>query len=140
MISEKKLAAYSATEPLHLELRHIYRTRIRNHPLELDSQSHLFGRIPHLGLPGPLVSAVLFIYVLVRRRLIIITCILDTDTPFLWFSDHSVHILCPHIRNILIFWSVFQREEYVFGADTILRTVFQMQIEVFESDRLKNYK
>ena len=36
-------------EPDHLHLKHICRKRIRNHLLELDSHSHLFGRIPRLG-------------------------------------------------------------------------------------------
>ena len=51
---------YCMREPEGLELRHICRTRIRNHLLELDSQSHLFGRIPHLGLPGPLMRYLLY--------------------------------------------------------------------------------
>ena len=33
----------------HLELRHICRKTVRNHLLKLDSHSHLFGRVPHLG-------------------------------------------------------------------------------------------
>ena len=51
---------YCLQETDHLELRHICRTRIRNHLFELDSQSHLFGRIPHLGLPGPLMRCLLY--------------------------------------------------------------------------------
>ena len=47
-------------EPGHLELRHICRTSIRNHLLQLDSHLHLFRRIPLLGLPDPLMRYLLY--------------------------------------------------------------------------------
>ena len=47
-------------EPDDLQLQHICRNRIRNHLLELDSHSHLFGRIPRLGLPDPLIRYLLY--------------------------------------------------------------------------------
>ena len=41
-------------------LKHICREAIRKHLLELDPHSHLFGRIPRLGLPHPLKQYLLY--------------------------------------------------------------------------------
>ena len=42
-----------------LNLKHLCREAIRNHLLDLDPHSHLFGRIPQLGLPSTLTKFLL---------------------------------------------------------------------------------
>ena len=41
-------------------LKHLCRETIRNHLLELDRHTHLFGRVPRLGLPDALQSYLLY--------------------------------------------------------------------------------
>ena len=45
---------------LKLCLKHLCREAIRDHLLNLDPHTHLFGRIPQTGLPKPLVKFLLF--------------------------------------------------------------------------------
>ena len=45
---------------LRFDLKHLCREAIRKHLLELDLHTHLFGRIPKLGLPKPLTEYLLF--------------------------------------------------------------------------------
>ena len=43
-----------------LHLKDICREAIRNHLLKLDPHTHLFGRVPRLGLPAALTDYLLF--------------------------------------------------------------------------------
>ena len=43
-----------------MNLSHLCREVIRNHLLELDPHTHLFGRVPRLGLPAALQSYLLY--------------------------------------------------------------------------------
>ena len=43
-----------------VNLSHLCREIIRNHLLELDPHTHLFGRVPRLGLPAALQSYLLY--------------------------------------------------------------------------------
>ena len=45
---------------LKLNLKHLCREGIRNHLLDLDPHTHLFGRIPQLGLPSLLTEFLLY--------------------------------------------------------------------------------
>ena len=45
---------------LRFDLKHLCRQEIRKHLLHQDSHTHLFGRIPQLGLPLPLTKYLLF--------------------------------------------------------------------------------
>ena len=47
-------------ETLKLNLKHMCRETIRKHLLSLDPHSHLFGRVPRLGLPVSLTSYLLY--------------------------------------------------------------------------------
>ena len=47
-------------ENLRFSLKHLCRERIRKHLLCLDPHTHLFGRVPRLGLPKPLTEYLLF--------------------------------------------------------------------------------
>ena len=44
----------------HLELKHICREAIRKHLLSLDRHTHLFVRVPQLGLPDLLTNYLLY--------------------------------------------------------------------------------
>ena len=46
--------------PLHGDLKHLCRECIRKHLLELDPHTHLFYRVPKLGLPRTLCSYLLY--------------------------------------------------------------------------------
>ena len=43
-----------------LSLKHICRMKIREHLLHLDPHTHLFGRVPRLGVPAALTDYLLF--------------------------------------------------------------------------------
>ena len=45
---------------LQRRLKHLYREAIRNHLIKLDPHSHLFRRIPQLGLPSSLTAYILY--------------------------------------------------------------------------------
>ena len=47
-------------DDLQLELKHICREAIRKHLLSLDPHTHLFGRVPRLGLPSLLTEYLLY--------------------------------------------------------------------------------
>ena len=47
-------------QDVKLQLKHICREAIRNHLLKLDPHTHLFGRVPRLGLPAALTDYQLF--------------------------------------------------------------------------------
>ena len=49
--SNEKEGYSSAPPPFRLHLKHICREAIRKHLLNLDPHTHLFGRVPRLGLP-----------------------------------------------------------------------------------------
>ena len=51
-------------ETLKLNLKHLCRQAIRKHLLKLDPHSHLFGRVPRLGLPVSLTSYLLYNFTL----------------------------------------------------------------------------
>ena len=43
-----------------LKLKHLCRETIREHLLDMDPHTHLFGRVPRLGLPASLTSYLLY--------------------------------------------------------------------------------
>ena len=45
---------------LRLSLKHLCRKTIRNHLITLDKHSHLFNRVPRLGLPSGLNTYLLY--------------------------------------------------------------------------------
>ena len=45
---------------LRIQLKHICREAVRKHLLNLDPHQHLFGRIPHLGLPEIITQYLLY--------------------------------------------------------------------------------
>lgn len=53
-------ARYLFFDDLKLCLKHKCREAIRKHLLDLDPHSHLFGRIPQLGLPSLLTEYLLY--------------------------------------------------------------------------------
>ena len=55
-----KVPEYLLFEDLKFNLKHLCRQAIRNHLLNLDPHQHLFGKIPHLGIPPPLTKYLLF--------------------------------------------------------------------------------
>ena len=56
----KKLPDCLKFEALQLNLKHLCREVIRNHLLDLDPHSHLFDRIPQLGLPSLMTEILLY--------------------------------------------------------------------------------
>ena len=59
-ISDEKIPDCLKFEDLQLELKHICREATRKHLLSLDPHSHLFFRIPLLGLPSSLTEYLLY--------------------------------------------------------------------------------
>ena len=51
---------YLLHKDLQMCLKHLCRESIRKHPLSLDPQTHLFGRVPRLGLPFTLTDYLLY--------------------------------------------------------------------------------
>ena len=47
-------------ENLKFNLKHLCREAIRKHLLKLDPHTHLFGRVPRLGLPALITSYLLY--------------------------------------------------------------------------------
>ena len=55
-----RVAFYLSTEDLKFTLKNICRENIRKHLLDLDPHSHLFYRVPKLGLPKLLADFLLY--------------------------------------------------------------------------------
>ena len=51
---------YLLHKELQMCLKHLCREAIRNHLLELDPRTHLFGRVPKIGLPKSLMEYLLY--------------------------------------------------------------------------------
>ena len=59
-IVEAQVPEYLLHKDLQMCLKHLCREAIRNHLLELDPHTHLFGRVPRLGLPKSLTEYLLY--------------------------------------------------------------------------------
>ena len=59
-ICDEKIPDCLKFKDVQLELKHICREAIRKHLLELDPHTHLFGRVPRLGLPSLLIDYLLY--------------------------------------------------------------------------------
>ena len=63
ILSSKRMAMFRPrTDVFNPCLKHICRETIRKHLLKLDPHEHLFGRVPRLGLPKPLVNYLLYYF------------------------------------------------------------------------------
>ena len=59
-INAKKLPDCLKFDDIKMVLKHICREAIRKHLLQLDPHTHLFGRVPRLGLPSLLTEYLLY--------------------------------------------------------------------------------
>ena len=59
-IVEAQVPEYLLHKDLQMCLKHLCKEAIRNHLLELDPHTHLFGRVPRLGLPKSLMEYLLY--------------------------------------------------------------------------------
>ena len=59
-IVEAQVPEYLLHKDLQMCLKHLCRETLRRHLLELDPHTHLFGRVPRLGLPKSLMEYLLY--------------------------------------------------------------------------------
>ena len=57
---DRKITSRDRLTHLEQSLKHLCREAIRNHLLSLDSHTHLFDRVPKLGLPKSLGAYALY--------------------------------------------------------------------------------
>ena len=59
-VVKAQVPEYLFHKELQMCLKHLCREAIRNHLLDLDPHTHLFGRVPRIGLPKSLAEYVLY--------------------------------------------------------------------------------
>ena len=59
-IPDEKIPTCLKFNDVRLDLKHICREAVRKHLLKLDPHTHLFGRVPELGLPSLLTEYLLY--------------------------------------------------------------------------------
>ena len=79
-ISRAHVPDYLKHNKLKLDFNHICREAIRKHLLDVDPHSHLFGRIPRLGLPSAITEYLLYEVSLEENDYDVV--VMDDDEPF----------------------------------------------------------